>query len=666
MLRILWLLAVIGCGSKAAESVDKPGPTAGHATAFVDVTVVPMDRESTLAHQTVVTRDGKIVALGPIASTRVPDGATTIDGRGRFLIPGLADMHVHTFGPDDLALFVTEGVTSIRVMWGMPGSIGARDAVQHGESRLAPSITTAGTIIDGVPPIWPGSLGVASADEARAIVAAQARAGYDFVKVYNRLSPDVYRAIVDEAGKRGLRVVGHVPSAVTLGGVLDAKQSSIEHLDGWASFVQRADSPVKEAKDFKQRLLAFRYADDGKLADAIARTKAAGTWNCPTLVVFDRISKLDRPDTARPEYRYLPKEQLAAWSPDQDFRFRDWSAKDFEAARDKAAWDLALVKRLSDAGAGILAGTDVGNPWLVPGFSLHDELQLLVAAKLTPYQALVAATRDPARFLGDATAGTIAVGKRADLVLLDGDPLADIRNTTKIRGVMLRGRWLPETELAAARARIAAISSGAKSRFDGAPPLVDRPLFEGRYRGRAQLSGEERFAARNQPDGSFAIVAETRYDREPALRFEIELGAGNGRRMRVTGDGLDVVMVREAGHAKVTGRTGHDTIALDEPIADDEIFGSGPLGADAVAYRTLGKLAVGDTATLKLLVLDISPSIGLHRLSLALRREADATRTIAGKQAQVRVYSLGMFGRKDQIVLDADGWPVETTNQLRQ
>jgi len=660
--RIAVLLVVMACGPSSTNPANR-----SDVIAFVDVTVVPMDRETRLLHHTVIVQRGRIASLGPVVSTPIPDGALQIDGHGKFLMPGLADMHVHTYDPRQLAMFVTMGVTTIRVLWGDAGTIGARDAIKNGEQRLAPTIYSAGGIIDGNPPIWPGSIAVSTPDEGIEAVAAQQRAGYDFVKVYALLPVEIYDAIVAAAAKHGLPVVGHVPFAAKLGHVLDAKQRSIEHLDGYAAYAERDDSPIKSAKDYKTRMAAYKYSDAAKLAEAVARTKAAGTWNCPTLVVRDRIANLDRPDRTRPEYRFVPPSHIEHWDPKQDFRFQNSTADDFVVARAGNTWGLTVVKALSDAGAGLLAGTDVGNPWLVPGFSLHQELALLVEAKLTPYQALRAATLAPAEFINPSRAarfGTVTVGGRADLVLVEADPLIDIANTTRIAGVMLRGRWLPAPDLVAERERIAAIYRGERSRFD-APPPGPEPIFQARFRDAGPISGEERVTAHTR-NGELSLVGEMRLDGEGDVRWELELGSdGMGRHMRVVQDGLELVMVRGAGQVRVTGRLGTDKVSFEEPIAADEIFGGAALGADVAHQRQLMSLAIGGAVTLKLAVLEVRPAIAIRRMTISATRLADAQRTIAGKSIAVRVFTFSVFGGTGELVLDADGWPVSTLTATR-
>lgn len=643
------MLALVAC-----KSATQPTTATGDV-AFVDVTVIPMDREQMLAHQTVVVKGDHIVAVG--SSIKLAPGVKTIDGKGKFLIPGLADMHVHTFDPRQLALFVTEGVTTIRVMWGFPATLGARD---NAASRLSPTIATAGSIIDGVPPIWPGSTGVSTAAEATAAVEAQKRAGYDFIKVYNKLSPEAYAAIVAAAAKANMRVIGHVPTAMGLEGVLAAKQASIEHLDGYAKFARRANAPPLE-EGFKARLKQWQQADPARVKDAVARTKAAGTWNCPTLIVMQRLANMDRPQTLeRPENRFVPPPTRESWDPKKDFRLVTWTAEDFEAARGGIAWNQKLVKELATGGVGLLAGTDVGNPWLVPGFSLHEELTLLVGAGLTPYQALRAATAAPAEFL-HSDAGTIAVGKRADLVLLDANPLADIHNTSKIAGVMLRGRWLPGSELHDEQERIALIYIGKASRFTTPFDAKDAEV-KARFTYAGPLgAGEERIAA-----SPAHIVGDIADDGLGNQHVEIDLGAdGHGQRMHITGDGLDLSVVREQGKAHLTGRVGGDKLDVSEPLAADEVLGGEPVIADAIFMHGLKDLAVGKERDVTLLVLVMMPKPSFQRMSLHLKRLPDSTRTIGSQKLPVRQFSVGLGMQTWTIETDELGWPVSTQAAVR-
>jgi len=635
------LLVLVACSHAKPAGLDGD-------VAIVDVTVVAMDREGETPHQTVVLRGDRIAAIAP-ASARLADRVKTIDGRGKYLLPGLADMHVHTFDPRQLALFATEGVTTIRVMWGSPASVGLRDAIAKENSaapRLAPSIATAGSIIDGEPPVWPGSTGVSTPEQATAEVEAQKRAGYDFIKVYAKLSPEAYKAIVGTAARLGMRVIGHVPFAVGLGGVLDAKQSSIEHLDGYVWFAKRDDAQVEQ--DFKGRMRAWQFTDPAKLATAIARTKAAGTWNCPTLIVLDRLSNMDRPATLeRPENRFVAPGQREQWDPKKDFRMMSWSADDFAAARASTAWNKKLVKQLSDAGVGLLAGTDVGNPWLVPGFSLHEELGLLVQSGLTPYQALRAATAAPADYL-KSDAGTIAVGRRADLVLVDADPLADIHNTTKIAGVALRGRWLDAKALHDEQDRIAKIFAGNGSRFATPPRGM-------RFRYTSGQSGEEAIEINGN-----RWTSEVRVDGMVDQHFEVTPDS-----IHVTSDGLDVTMMRAKDKVRVTGTAAHDKVMIEEPLAADELLGGEPAAADAIFMRSLQSLPIGQITTVKLVVLGTFPKLALSRFPVQVKRVADGTAKIGDKTIATHEFVVSMQMGTATISTDEAGWPVTTQSATR-
>ncbi|MCW5806958.1 MAG: amidohydrolase family protein [Deltaproteobacteria bacterium] len=648
------------CGSARQAPSQHAG---ADATAFVDVTVVPMTRDGALAHQTVIVRGGAIEAIGPAASTPVPAGARRIDGRGKWLAPGLADMHVHTYDPRALQLFVAHGVTTVRVMWGDAASIGVRDAIRADPSRRAPTIYTAGPIVDGNPPVWPGSLGLDTAAQATEAVAAQVRAGYDFVKVYSRLPAELYEAIVAEAAARSLPVMGHVPNAVGLGRALAAKQVTIEHLDGYTLEAQPDDAPVrKDPTDVKARLAAWKHVDPARLADAIARTRDAGTWNCATLVVLDRLGTLDRPrDMTRPEWKLVSKASLAQWSPANDFRFTSWTPEDFDTARGSAAWGRALVKQLHDAGAGLVAGTDVGNPWLVPGLSLHEELALFAKAGLTPEQALRTATANPARvFHADGKFGVVAAGARADLILLDGDPLADIANTEKLAGVMLRGRWLPREELERLRREVAEIYDDKRSRFaDDAPPTNSQRAL---YRERGPITGEERLTL---AAGATTVVGEVQVDGIPPQRWEVAL---DGSRLSIHGEGIDVTVVRDGAVVRLYGNLGHDEVKLEDQLAPGELLGGETIVADLLLYAELMKLAPGESRTIPLAVVHLGAAPGFQHMSIAAKRLADGTATVAGAGAPVPTrtfeYSAG-FGPPSQVTLDPRGWPVETPMAVR-
>jgi imidazolonepropionase-like amidohydrolase len=384
---------------------------AGDVTAFVDVNVVPMDTERVLERHTVLVRDGRIAAVGQEAA--VPDDAVRIDGRGRYLMPGLADMHAHNWYEEEHLMFLANGVTTIRNMWGTPMQQQWRREIEAG-TRLGPTLHTSGPILDGTPAVWPQSTIVTTVEAARKAVHRIKAEGYPSLKVYNSLRADVYEALVAEARTLGLRVVGHVPRAVGLEGVLAAKQDSIEHVEGYL------DLPVDRRQSFAER------------------TAALGVWNCPTLVVYWSHLRWDELPQ-RPEMKYVPVPMRDTW---KAMTKRRPDARHEKRLRRLREASRAVTQALHAAGARLLLGTDCGTPYIVAGWSVHRELELLVEAGLTPYEALRAGTVSAAAYLRDDF-GTVQVGKRADLVLVEANPLADVKHAARRVGVMVRGRWLP-------------------------------------------------------------------------------------------------------------------------------------------------------------------------------------------------------------------------------
>jgi imidazolonepropionase-like amidohydrolase len=432
-------------GSLGVQGQQRP-------VAFVDVTVVPMDRERLLPRQTVITQDGRITALGPARTIRVPKGTQRIDGRGRYLMPGLADMHVHlnVLGTDGLlkneeyaTLFVSNGVTTVRNMWGNPDTLAFRRAIEQG-SVIGPQIYTTGPLTDGKPPIRPLSRVVETVSQAIEAVTSDKREGYDAVKVYNHLSPEVYQAVVSTARTLGLPVYGHVPDRVGVESVLAARQDSIEHVEGYLDALDHDDSPAKAS-------------------ELVSATRLAGTWNCVTLVFFQGAVPADEAARllAKPSMRFVPlaltsqwknNPQLASLTPYQFGRLRLYAQK-----------RIKFVRALHDGGAKILLGTDTPNQFIVPGFAIQEEMQNLVNVGFSPYEAIKAGTSDAAEFLkGRNQWGTVAAGLRADLILLEANPLQDVSNVSRRVGVMVWGRWMPKSEIESRLEQLAASYARAK------------------------------------------------------------------------------------------------------------------------------------------------------------------------------------------------------------
>jgi imidazolonepropionase-like amidohydrolase len=409
---------------------------------------------------TVTIADGRISDLQPSRKSAPPSSARIIDATNKFLIPGLWDMHVHWYDARFLSLFLANGVTGVRIMWGMPPHLQWRANFNAG-TLAGPRMFIASAIFDGPHPVWPSSTVVSNAADAKAAVAAAKQSGYDFIKVYNRLPRDAYFAIADEAARQGLTFAGHVPAAVTAGEVSDAHQKSIEHLTGILSSVSSAETEVRKRaaevstagdaatgisaetraalRELQERILATYDAD--KASALYARFVRNGTWMCPTLVVLRSMASLADPSfVADPRLKYMPPQIRTSWNPANAPLLKTKTAADYEIDRRTLRKQFELVGAMNRASVRIIAGTDVLNPFAFPGFSLHDELALLVDAGLTPMQALRAATGGAAEFMGRNDVGMVKRGNLADIVLLDASPLENIRNTTKIAAVVANGR----------------------------------------------------------------------------------------------------------------------------------------------------------------------------------------------------------------------------------
>ncbi len=446
----VWLQAALALPALAAQEAAGASPVP--ELAIVEVSVVPLDGAPVLEHRTVIIRGGLIAALGASAELAVPSGALEIDGRGRYLLPGLADMHVHVWDERDLFLFVANGVTTVRNMFGSPQHLEWRRRIEAGE-LVGPQLYTAGPIIDGTPPVWPGSTVLTDPAAAAGVVREQRAAGYDFLKPYARLSSDCYDALAAAAREQGLRLMGHVPEAIDLEHALAQGQATIEHLDGWAEAARAGDSPPGEKISFRNEHLAWEHLDPELEARLARRVREAGAWCCPTLVVLQKWVQGDGATEllARPEMRYASPILRAAWAPESPWNYLKNLPEDLVAGvRGSVERRKLAVRALRDAGAGILAGTDMGNPYVLPGFALHEELANLVAAGLTPCEALRAASANAAECMQASDRwGTIAAGRRADLILVEANPLADVANAARRAGVVLHGRWYPEDELRA-------------------------------------------------------------------------------------------------------------------------------------------------------------------------------------------------------------------------
>ncbi len=414
--------------------------------ALVGVHVLTFDAGSRGARlerdQTVLVRDGRIERVGSSKEVEVPKDAFRVQAFGRYLIPGLADMHVHLTSEPDLALFIANGVTTIRIMGGSDFTRSLADQIDRGDI-LGPHIHSSGPLIDGSPPVWPQATVLTDPKEADALLAKQASLGYDFAKIYVALSAEVYEAVVRAAKKHGLRPVGHVPYSVPLSRALASGQESIEHLDGYLEALQADESPWAGQSNASVRLFGVDHVDDAKIASVAAATAAAGVWNCPTLVVEEHwmTSTAAKAQFDRPELRYMRKRTVEWWKKHDGTNLNDEqnaSVRKLFEVRKK------LVLALHRAGAGLLAGSDAPNPLVMHGFALHEELELLEAAGLSRGEVLRIATANAGTFLRPETPlGRIEPAHRADAMLLDLNPLDDLRHLRRPQGVLVNGAWYP-------------------------------------------------------------------------------------------------------------------------------------------------------------------------------------------------------------------------------
>jgi imidazolonepropionase-like amidohydrolase len=438
----------------------------GQVVAIENVNIIPMDRERVLERQTVVIDDGKIAQIG--ASVRVPAGAVRVDATGKFLIPGLAEMHGHLPSPDStrelvehiLFLYVANGVTTVRGMLGNPAALDRRAAVASGQ-LLGPRLYVAGPAFSG------GN--TKTVEIAERMVREQKTAGYDLLKISEGVTPAVYDAIVRTANEVKIDFAGHVPNEVGVRRAIEVRQRSIDHLDNYLEALETESSPLRSADaQTRARELPF-HVDERKISELAGLTRKAGVWNVPTMALWEIFHNGETGESLRaalPEVRYMPRTTVDEWvkrknallQPSSDIFMgfgvgSKTGAKVIELRR-------KMLKGLRDAGAKIALGTDSPQVFSVPGFSIHREMGVMVACGFTPFQVLQSGTRHVAEYFGTLSeTGTVEQGKRADLILLEANPLKDISNAARVAGVVVAGRWLPSSEIQAHLQKLAAAAA---------------------------------------------------------------------------------------------------------------------------------------------------------------------------------------------------------------
>ena len=464
---VMAVLLTSGCGDQVPEAMpDQSAPDSSHITAFTHVNVVPMTVEVVLEDHTVLVDGARIVAVGPAEEVLIPQGAQVIDGEGLYLMPGLADMHIHTrqdwtseYWPvSPLLLYLANGVTTVRD-FGPYGEdltyvLRWRDEIAAG-TRDGPMIYTSGTIIFASP-----------LEDPAGMVRENYTLGFDFLKLYSYLSVDDFRVAISTAKELGMYTAGHIPYPVGLELALAEGMEEIAHVEEllfeflefdqdqiltpneWLSYIiETAAQQLDHATEFVEDEFEAQYADT--LAAVIEQLLSADVPVCTTLVVDDVIQvKLFQPDAflARPENQYLPSDYLELFRQGEEKHLVMCRGIETLAAF-KYDLDQWLLREMHSAGVPLLLGTDsgTGGMGIVAGFSIHDELRILVENGFSPYEAIATGTVNASRvvrnMVGEGDFGVIEVGRRADLLLLYENPLEDVGAVQDLVGVMAAGRW---------------------------------------------------------------------------------------------------------------------------------------------------------------------------------------------------------------------------------
>lgn len=416
------LLVLVGSARIAAAQV-----------AIENVNVIPMTEEVVHEGWTVLVEEDRIAEVGPAGAVDIPSSAERIDGTGKYLIPGLAEMHGHVpsleqsedYIHDVLFLYVANGITTVRGLLGSAGQLELRERANSGEI-LSPSLYLAGPAFSG------GSID--SPEQASERARQYAEEGWDYLKVLPGLTLEEYDAMAEAAHEAGIPFIGHVPSDVGLVNAIEAGQQTIDHLDGYIDYLNGDEGAL----------------DSDRVDEAIEMTLDAGVWVVPTMALWETILGV-RPVSeisAYEELRYMPDDMVDDWISSHEDRRSDGDF-DQNLVNLIAENRIRLLREMNNRGVRILMGTDSPQQFSVPGFSLRRELPLMVAAGMSPYEILLSGTRTVGEYLAEkADVGTIEDGRRADLVLLNANPLDNIMNVLDNDGVMVRGRWLSGEEIA--------------------------------------------------------------------------------------------------------------------------------------------------------------------------------------------------------------------------
>lgn len=445
---LIWTFVGILAAACADTTADVDAASAQEAPVVIDnVTVVPLDRERVIPEQTILVQDGVIAEIGDAGEVEEPEGAIRIDASGQYVMPGLAEMHAHLPGEDDeefreavLFLFAANGVTFARGMQGAPDHPALRDAIAAGE-RFGPTLRVAS----------PGFSGAElTEEEARERVRTYHEQGFDLLKIFEGLRPEVYEAIADEAKSVGIPFAGHVSDDVGLLRSLEEGHQTIDHLDNYVEALRTEEAPDDFGSIFGAASLV-PHLDRERIPEVVEATQEAGAGVVPTMVLWEAFFDDTSTEVYReelPELEYLPDGMIEDWENGlQNIR----EGFDPEQGQEVIALRREILQALHEADVPILLGSDAPQIFNVPGFSVHREMQYMQdEVGMSPYEVLVSGTRAVAEFYdaGD-TFGTVEEGKRADLILVNDNPLDDVAHAADIAGVVVQGRWLSADDIQA-------------------------------------------------------------------------------------------------------------------------------------------------------------------------------------------------------------------------
>lgn len=438
---LLSALVVVSCHAQSKK--DNP---AGEMV-FKNVNVVPMDRNEVLSGQDVVVKDGVIKAIGQTSKVQHSKDAILIDAKGRWLMPGLAEMHAHVPPIDDIEpmkevakLFTLAGVTTIRGMLGHPRHIELRSKIQRGEI-FGPRFITSGPSFNGN--------SVKSTEAASNMVRDQKKAGYDFLKLHPGLSRENFDAMVATANELGIPFAGHVSYDVGVWRAIEAGYATIDHLDGFVESLVPGVENIKEQDLGIFGLFIADKADESRIQRLMDSLRARNIWVVPTQALAERWFHPDRDAeelAKEPEMKYMDPNTLNNWVKAKK-NLQANPKYSAEVTRKLIELRKKLIAACNKNGVGLLLGSDAPQVFDVPGFSAHHELRYLVDAGLTPYEALKTGTVNVGKFLKRDDLGVIKVGAVSDLLLLNGNPLDDINHTRSIAGVMVGKTWMDKSKI---------------------------------------------------------------------------------------------------------------------------------------------------------------------------------------------------------------------------